>query len=37
MADDIDSAEEHLRKGHSPFHQVCSAHKMRLRWKLTIM
>jgi hypothetical protein len=22
MADDIDSAEEHLRKGHSPFHQV---------------
>jgi hypothetical protein len=22
MADDIDSAEEHLRKGHSPFHQL---------------
>ncbi|KAJ8104679.1 hypothetical protein OPT61_g10628 [Boeremia exigua] len=29
MADDIDSAEEHLRKGHSPFHQVCNIREMR--------
>ncbi|KAL1604473.1 Mitochondrial outer membrane protein iml2 [Nothophoma quercina] len=27
MADDIDAAEEHLRKGHSPFHQVCTTYE----------